>query len=540
MMSALPDPEVDVGFDLIVVGAGFAGMYMLHKARGMGLRARVFEAGDGVGGTWYWNRYPGARCDVESMEYSYQFSDDLQQDWHWTERFAPQPEILRYANHVADRFDLRTDIRFDTRVQSAQFDEPSARWTVRTDRGDVVTGQYLVMATGCLSSTNMPAFPGLGSFQGKSYHTGAWPHEPVDFTGKRVGVIGTGSSAIQSIPIIAKQASELVVFQRTANYSVPAHNAPLDPHYEAEVKAEYPAFRERNSQMMAAFGARLQVPDRPALGATPEEHRQAFDKAWERGGLGFQRSFNDLMIDSRANEIAKAYVHERIRGIVKDQATADLLCPTQVLGCKRMCVDSGYFDTFNLPHVKLVDIRPKGIEAITPTGVRAAGQDFDLDVIVYATGFDAMTGSLLKIDIRGRDGVMLADAWSAGPRTYLGLNVAGFPNLFTISGPGSPSVLTNMIVSIEQHVNWIGGCIDWMRANRRRSIEATPAAQEEWVGHVNAVASGTLYPGCNSWYLGANVPGKTRVFMPLLGFPPYVERCNQVAANGYEGFELRA
>jgi cyclohexanone monooxygenase len=515
-------------------------MYMLHKARGMGLRARVFEAGDGVGGTWYWNRYPGARCDVESMEYSYQFSEDLQQDWHWTERFAPQPEILRYANHVADRFDLRTDIRFETRVLSAQFDESSARWTVRTDRDDVVTGQYLVMATGCLSSTNMPAFPGLGSFKGQSYHTGAWPHEPVDFTGKRVGVIGTGSSAVQSIPIIAKQASELVVFQRTANYSVPAHNAPLDPNYEAEVKAEYPAFRARNSQMMGAFGARIQVPDRPALGATAEEHRQAFDKAWERGGLGFQRSFNDLMIDSRANEIAKAYVHERIREIVKDQATADLLCPTQVLGCKRMCVDSGYFDTFNLPHVKLVDIRPKGIEAITPSGVRAAGQDFDLDVIVYATGFDAMTGSLLKVDIRGRDGVRLADAWSAGPRTYLGLNVAGFPNLFTISGPGSPSVLTNMIVSIEQHVNWIGECIDWMRANRRRSIEATPQAQEEWVGHVNAVASGTLYPGCNSWYLGANVPGKTRVFMPLLGFPPYVERCKQVAASGYEGFELRA
>ena len=539
-MSALPQADTDVGFDLIVVGAGFAGMYMLHKARGMGLRARVFEAGDGVGGTWYWNRYPGARCDVESMEYSYQFSDDLQQDWRWTERFAPQPEILRYANHVADRFDLRTDIRFETRVQSAQFDESSARWTVRTDRGDVVTGQYLVMATGCLSSTNMPAFPGLGSFKGQSYHTGAWPHEPVGFTGKRVGVIGTGSSAIQSIPIIAKQASELVVFQRTANYSIPSRNAPLDPGYEAEIKAEYPAFRERNSQMMGAFGARIQVPDRPALGATPEEHRQAFDKAWERGGLGFQRSFNDLMIDSRANEIAKAYVHERIRGLVNDPATADLLCPTQVLGCKRMCVDSGYFDTFNLPHVKLVDIRPKGIEAITPTGVRAAGQDFDLDVIVYATGFDAMTGSLLKVDIRGRDGLRLADAWSAGPRTYLGLNVAGFPNLFTISGPGSPSVLTNMIVSIEQHVNWIGGCIDWMRANKRRSIEATPQAQEEWVGHVNTVASGTLYPGCNSWYLGANVPGKTRVFMPLLGFPPYVERCNQVAASGYEGFELRA
>jgi cyclohexanone monooxygenase len=536
----MPEPGRDVGFDLIIVGAGFAGMYMLHKARGMGLRARVFEAGDGVGGTWYWNRYPGARCDVESMEYSYQFSDDLQHDWHWTERFAPQPEILRYANHVADRFDLRTDIRFETRVQSAHFDEANARWTVRTDRGDVVTGQYLVMATGCLSSTNMPAFPGLGSFKGQSYHTGAWPHEPVDFTGKRVGVIGTGSSAVQSIPIIARQASELVVFQRTANYSIPAHNAPLDPQYEAEIKADYPAFRERNSQMMAAFGARYQVPDRSALTASPQEHRQAFDVAWDRGGLGFQRAFNDLMIDSRANEIGKSYMHERIRGIVKDPATADLLCPTQVLGCKRMCVDSGYFDTYNLPHVKLVDIRPKGIEAITPSGVRAAGQDFDLDIIVYATGFDAMTGSLLKVDIRGRDGLRLADAWSAGPRTYLGLNVAGFPNLFTISGPGSPSVLTNMIVSIEQHVNWIGECIGWMRENRRRSIEATPQAQDEWVGHVNAVASGTLYPGCNSWYLGANVPGKTRVFMPLLGFPPYVERCKQVAASGYEGFELRA
>ena len=534
------DPEVDVAFDVVIVGAGFAGMYMLHTARKLGLKARVFEAGDGVGGTWYWNRYPGARCDVESMEYSYQFSEDLQQQWHWSERFAPQAEILKYANHVADRFELRADIRFVTRVKSAQFDESSSRWAVRTDRGDVVTGQYLIMATGCLSSTNLPEFPGIGSFKGQSYHTGAWPHEPVDFTGKRVGVIGTGSSAVQSIPIIAKQASELVVFQRTANYSVPAYNAPLDPKYEADVKADYKGFRERNSQMMAAFGSRYQVPDRPSLSASPEERRAAFDEAWARGGLGFQRAFNDIMLNSQANEIAKGYMHERIRGIVKDPATAELLCPTQVLGCKRMCVDSGYFETYNLPHVKLVDIRPNGIEAITPTGVRAAGQHFDLDVIVYATGFDAMTGSLLKIDIRGRDGMALKEAWSAGPRTYLGLNVAGFPNLFTISGPGSPSVLTNMIVSIEQHVNWIGACIDWMRTHKQRTIEATPQAQDEWVGHVNAVASGTLYPGCNSWYLGANVPGKTRVFMPLLGFPPYVERCKQVAANGYEGFALGA
>jgi cation diffusion facilitator CzcD-associated flavoprotein CzcO len=525
-------------FDVVIVGAGFAGMYMLHRARGQGLSAVVFEAGDGVGGTWYWNRYPGARCDVESMEYSYQFDDTLQQEWHWSERFAPQPEILKYANHVADRYDLRRDIRFSTRVTAAHFDEASARWTVRTDRGDEVSGQFVVMATGCLSSTNKPAFPGLESFTGPTYHTGEWPHEPVDFSGKRVAVIGTGSSAIQSIPIIAKQASELWVFQRTANYSVPARNAPLDPDYEARIKTEYADFRARNSQMMGAFGSAFPRSEVSIFSASDEERDRAFAERWNRGGLGFQGAFADLMINPKANEIAADWVRERIREVVKDPATADLLCPTQVLGCKRMCVDTGYFETFNQPHVHLIDIRPGGIEAITPRGVKAAGREFAVDAIVFATGFDAMTGTLLRIDVRGRDGVSLRDAWAAGPRTYLGLNVVGFPNFFTVSGPGSPSVLTNMIVSIEQHVNWIAGCMAWLRAQGRRTIEATPQAQEAWVGHVNAVADTTLYPHCNSWYLGANVPGKTRVFMPLIGFPDYVKRCDEVVARGYEGFAV--
>jgi cyclohexanone monooxygenase len=523
-------------FDVVIVGAGFAGLYMLHKTRGMGLSARVFEAGDGVGGTWYWNRYPGARCDIESMEYSYSFSEELQQSWKWTERFAPQPEILQYANHVADRFDLRKDIQFSTRVSAAHFDASGARWTVRTDRGDVVSAQFVIMATGCLSSTNMPAFPGLDAYQGERYHTGEWPHEPVDFTGKRVGVIGTGSSAIQSIPIIARQASQLVVFQRTANYSIPARNAPLDREYETRIKAEYPAFRARNRQMPGAFGSANPRNEVPALTSNPEDHRREFDKRWERGGLGFNGAFNDLMINQQANDIGRDYVAEKIRGIVKDPAVADLLAPRQVLGCKRICVDTGYYATFNEPHVELVNISQGGIESITPTGVRAAGRTFDFDALVFATGFDAMTGSILKVDIRGREGLALKDAWSAGPRTYLGLNVAGFPNLFTISGPGSPSVLTNMIISIEQHVDWISGCMNWMREHGKRTIEATVSAQDQWVDHVNAVAGMTLYPTCNSWYLGANVPGKTRVFMPLLGFPPYAQTCEQVAANGYEGF----
>jgi cation diffusion facilitator CzcD-associated flavoprotein CzcO len=525
-------------FDIVIAGAGFAGMYMLHRAREAGLSARVFEAAGGVGGTWYWNRYPGARCDVESMEYSYQFDDRLQQEWRWSERFATQPEIMRYANHVADRFDLRKDIRFDTRVVAATYDEAARRWTVRTGDGAETSAQFVVMATGCLSSTNLPDIKGLEDFAGARYHTGEWPHEEVDFTGKRVGVIGTGSSAIQAIPIIAQQARSLTVFQRTANYSVPAHNAPLDPAYEARIKTDYANFRARNSLQINAFGSNLPRSSIPARDMMPEERRAAFEARWQYGGLFFLGALGDLLLDKEANDMAAEFVRGKIHAIVKDPKVAELLSPKQVIGCKRLCVDSGYYATFNRPNVRLVDIGRSGIDEIKPAGVRVDGESFDLDALVFATGFDAMTGTLLRIDIRGRGGRALREAWEAGPRTYLGLSVAGFPNLFTISGPGSPSVLTNMIVSIEQHVNWIADCIARLRAQGRATIEARPEAQEAWVEHVNAVAGRTLYPQCNSWYVGANIPGKTRVFMPLLGFPDYVKKCNEVVAKGYEGFDI--
>jgi len=533
-------------YDVVVVGAGFAGMYMLHRARGIGLSVRVFEAGDGVGGTWYWNRYPGARCDVESMEYSYQFSDELQQEWEWTERYATQPEILTYANHVADRFDLRRDIQFDTRVLSATYDDSTGRWTIRTDNSSdgstrepgEVSAQYLIMATGCLSSARIPDFAGLDSFEGETYHTGRWPHEGVDFGGKRVAVIGTGSSGIQSIPIIAEQARRLVVFQRTASYSVPAYNAPLAEEEKRKIKENYAAFRAQNSLMPTAIGSRLPVPEVSALEVDPEERERVYEERWEQGGLPFLGAFIDLLIDKKANDTAAEFVRAKIREIVNDPEVADRLTPTTVIGCKRLCVDTGYFATFNRDNVELVDVSSEPIAEITRHGLRVGNREFEFDCIVFATGFDAMTGALLSIDIRGRDGRTLQAAWAEGPRTYLGLNSVGFPNFFTISGPGSPSVLTNMIVSIEQHVNWITDCIAYLRENGHRRIEATLEAQDAWVDFVNMVADFTLFPSCNSWYLGANVPGKPRVFMPLLGFPTYAAKCDDVAAKGYEGFVL--
>ena len=525
--------------DCVIVGAGFAGMYMLHRTRELGFTAQVFEAGGDVGGTWYWNRYPGARCDIESLEYSYSFDDELQQEWDWTERYAPQPEILSYAQHVAERFDLRRDITFDTKVTDAVFDEATNTWRVRTDQGHDVTCRYLIMATGCLSAANIPHLPGADTFEGDTYHTGRWPHEGVDFTGKRVGVIGTGSSAIQSIPIIAEQAERLVVFQRTATYSVPAHNGPLDPQEVAQVKADYASFRATNREMPSAFGGWLPRHDESALVAGEEERRARFEERWKMGGLPFLGAYNDLLLSSEANEAAADFVREKIREVVEDPEVADALTPDQVIGCKRLCVDTGYYATYNRPNVELVDLRATPIEAITPTGIRTeGGHEHELDAIVYATGFDAMTGALMRIDIRGRGGVPLQEAWAAGPRTYLGLNVVGFPNLFTITGPGSPSVLTNMIVSIEQHVEWIGDCLAYLREHGHETIEATQEAQDQWVDFVNAVAGFTLFPTCNSWYLGANVPGKPRVFMPLPGFPIYAERCDAVAAAGYEGFVL--
>jgi cation diffusion facilitator CzcD-associated flavoprotein CzcO len=522
--------------DAVVVGAGFAGMYMLHKLRELGLAARVFEAGSGVGGTWYWNRYPGARVDVESLEYSYQFSEDLQQQWQWSERYATQPELLRYADHVAERFDLKRDIQLNTRVRAAQFDDASGRWRVTTDNG-VVNSRFFILASGCLSSANVPDFEGLSDFGGDWYHTGGWPHDGVDFTGKRVAVIGTGSSAIQSIPMIAKQAQQLFVFQRTATYSVPAHNGPVDPVALARVKANYREFRQRNAQ--TGYGFILDANEGSALSVSDEERRAVYESRWARGGLGFYGSFGDFLSDKKANDTAAEFIRQKIRDAVRDPAVAELLCPKTVVGCKRLCVDTGYYDTYNRPNVTLVDVSRTPIERIAPTGLRVGDRDYAVDAIVFATGFDAMTGSVMKIDIRGKRDMPLAEKWAAGPKNYLGLGVAGFPNMFIIAGPGSPSVLTNMLPSIEQHVRWIGDCIASMQARQAQLIEPVEAAEETWVSHVNELADASLFPSCNSWYLGANVPGKPRVFMPYSGgFATYVEKCNEVASRGYEGFEL--
>jgi cation diffusion facilitator CzcD-associated flavoprotein CzcO len=522
--------------DVVVVGAGFAGMYMLHRLRGMGLAVRVLEAGGGVGGTWYWNRYPGARCDIESMEYSYQFSDELQQEWVWTERYAAQPEILRYANHVADRFDLRRDIRFDTRVTAAVFDEAAGRWRIETGDGAEVSASFCVMATGCLSSPNRPHFEGLERFQGATYHTGNWPQEGVDFTGLRVGVIGTGSSAIQSIPLIAQQARHLFVFQRTPNYAVPAQNAPLDPEVQRRVKANYAALRARAKE--GRTGCLYPINPLPASAVSAAEQEREYQARWERGGLGFIGSFVDLLVDRQANEGAAEFIRGKIRAVVRDPAVADALAPRSVVGCKRLCVDIGYYGTFNRANVTLVDVERSPIAEITERGVSVGGEEYHINALVFATGFDAMTGALLRIDVRGTGGRTLKEKWADGPRTYLGVAIAGFPNLFTITGPGSPSVLSNMLPSIEQHVDWIADCIGHLRERGLCRIEATGEAEEGWVAHVNEVADGTLFPSCNSWYIGANVPGKPRVFMPYIGFPPYVQKCDEVAANGYEGFAL--
>jgi cyclohexanone monooxygenase len=526
-------------YDVVVVGAGFSGMYMLHRLRGQGMTARVYEQGSGVGGTWYWNRYPGARCDVESMQYSYSFSDELQQEWDWSERYAPQPEILKYANHVADRFDLRRDIQFDTRVERAEFDEDTNLWSVSTSEGKTVTAKHVVLATGCLSNARKPDIKGLDRFKGKVYHTGNWPHEPVDFTGLRVGVIGTGSSSIQSVPVIAEQASHLAVFQRTANFSIPARNAELTEQERQAFRAKYPEIR-RFAREEARNGIYTELPDRGALDDGDNERRAKYESRWQRGGLTFMSVYNNLALDKAANDTAANFVREKIAEIVRDPETARRLQPNDhPIGSKRICIDTDYFATFNRPNVTLVDIRSNPIEEITENAVRTGGKDYEIDALVLATGFDAMTGSVAKIDICGRDGRTLNQKWAEGPRTYLGLMSAGFPNLFIITGPGSPSVLSNMIVSIEQHVDWIADCLGYMRDHGLDTMEAEKDAEDRWVAHVNEVAYTTLYPQANSWYMGANIPGKPRIFMPYIGgVGPYRQICNEVAAKGYDGFVM--
>jgi cyclohexanone monooxygenase len=527
--------------DVVVVGAGFAGLYMLYRLPGLGLSVRVYEKGGDVGGTWYWNRYPGARCDVESMQYSYSFSDELQQEWDWSERYAPQPEILKYANHVADRFKLRPDIQFNTRVDRAAFDESNNSWQVTTSDGKAVTAKYVVLATGCLSNARMPDIKGLSDFKGKVYHTGHWPHEPVDFTGQRVGVIGTGSSAIQSVPVIAEQASHLTVFQRTANFSIPARNAALTVEEREAFRAKYPEIR-RFAREQARNGIYTEMPDRGALDDGENERRAKYESRWSRGGLTFMSVYNNLALDKAANDTAAGFVRAKIAEIVSDPTTAKLLQPNNhPIGSKRICVDTDYYATFNRPNVTLVDIRSNPIEEILPNGVRTGAGDYAVDALVLATGFDAMTGSVARIDIVGRQGQTLNQKWAEGPKTYLGLMSAGFPNLFIITGPGSPSVLSNMMVSIEQHVDWIADCIASMRDRGLDTMEAKRDAEDNWVAHVNEVAHGTLYPQANSWYMGANIPGKPQIFMPYIGgVGAYRQICNEVAAKGYEGFAMTA
>ena len=524
-------------FDVVVVGAGFAGMYMLHRLRGLGFTSRVLEAGKGVGGTWYWNRYPGARCDVESMQYSYQFSPELQQEWSWSERYAAQPEILTYANHVADRFDLRRDMEFETRVTRTTFDEAASRWTVETDTGKRYRARYVVMATGCLSTPNMPKFEGLDDFKGPVYHTGNWPHEKVSFAGKTVAVIGTGSSAVQSIPVIAAEAKHVYVFQRTPHWVIPARNRPLDPAAQRDWKENYPERRAAAKQNFTGVLANFR---KEKAAETPDHERRAeYQKRWDEGGLGIMGAFSDLLMDDDSNKSVRDFVAEKVREMVKDQSLAATLTPEYLIGCKRLVIDTGYYDTFNKPHVELVDIKDDPIERITATGVKAKGREWPVDVIVTATGFDAMTGTLNRIDIRGRKGQSLKQKWTEGPRTYLGLMSAGFPNLFMITGPGSPSVFTNMLPTIEQHVDWVADCIADLRDRQRTSIEPRQDAEDAWVIHNEEVSGKTLKPSCSSWYVGANIPGKPRVFLPYFGgFPAYIEKCNEVRAKGYDGFAL--
>ena len=532
-------------FDVVIVGAGFAGMYMLHRLRELELSAIVFEAGDDVGGTWYWNRYPGARCDAESLAYSFSFSPELEQEWEWSERYAPQPEILDYARHVSERFDLRRDIHFNTRVTTASYQDDNNKWRVETDQGHDIVARYCIMATGCLSVPQLPDIPGIEDFKGNFYQASQWPHEAVSFGGQRVGIIGTGSSGIQAIPVIAAEAEHLTVFQRTPNFSVPAKNGPLDQDWVAAFKQHYRAHRMNHKHGIGQGFGDLNIEPVEGLPEPTEFARLSREEAlehletqWDRGGAIFMSAIGDMMFNETSNQFAVEFVHRKIHEIVEDPATAELLCPTNhPIGTRRICVDIDYYKTYNRDNVRLVSVKDTPVERVTATGVQVDGKNYELDSLVVATGFDAMTGALLRINIEGRDGLKLADKWAAGPKTYLGMAVAGFPNLFMITGPGSPSVLSNMLVSIEQHVDWMIDCLGKMQINGETTFEADPAAEELWVEHVNEVASMTLFPKGGSWYLGANVPGKPRIFMPYAGgVGAYREVCDSVTADNYRGF----
>jgi len=536
-------PDSTQSFDAVVIGAGFSGLYMLKSLRDqLGLNVRVYEAGDTVGGTWYWNRYPGARCDSDSYIYCFTWDKQLLQDWDWSERYPEQPEILRYLEHVAARHDLKRDIQFNTRVIGGEFDEKANLWRVRTDKGDEVTAQYLIAAVGSLSDTNLPPFKGLERFKGKWYHTSRFPKEGVDFTGKRVAVVGTGATAVQAIPEIAQQAKQLTVFQRTANYCVPARNGKVDPDLVRSRKEDYEGIVQRVRESF--FGQEHYFIPKSALNVTAAEREREFDRMWDAGGFAFWlANYQDMFFSEEANDLCADYIRRKIRSTVKDPAVAERLIPKgHPYGTKRQPLDTNYYETFNKQNVLLVDAKTDGgIEEITEKGIRAGGKEYEFDIIVFATGFDAMTGPLKALNLKGRGGRTLGAAWAEGPRSYLGISIAGFPNLFTITGPQSPSVLTNMPVAIEQHVEWIADCIADMRKAGMTTIEAKPEAQDQWVGHVNEVVGATLMTRANSWYMGANIAGKPRTFLPYLGpegVGGYRKKCAEVAAKNYEGFAL--
>jgi cyclohexanone monooxygenase len=525
--------------DVVVVGAGFAGLYAVHALRSSGLTVRAFEAGGGIGGTWFWNSYPGARCDVESKDYSYSFSPELEQEWSWSERYPAQPEILRYLNHVADRFELWPHLRLNTRVTSAVWDAPAAEWAVTTDDGSAVSARFLVSAVGCLSAYQVPSLPGLETFAGPWYHTARWPAEGVDFAGKRVGLIGTGSTGIQVAPEIAAVAAQLYVFQRTPNFAVPNRNRPWEPDAELEFKSRYQEYRKEARDSF--LGVPITGTGRPVLAEPRQDVQRTLAERWQAGGgMPFLGAYTDVLVSREANEVIAEFMRDRIRETVADPAVAELLCPrTYPVGSKRLCQSDDYYAMFNRPNVELVDIRSAPLASASAGGLSTTDAFYEFDTLVFATGFDAISGALRQIDIRGVGGATLASAWAAGPRAYLGVATPGFPNLFIVTGPGSPSVLSNMAVSIEQHVEWITDCIAYLTAHGYATAEATADAEAAWMEHVTEVAYSTLFPQADSWYLGANIPGKPRVFTTYVGgVGPYGDKCGQVAAAGYEGFAL--
>jgi cyclohexanone monooxygenase len=528
-------------FDMVIVGAGFAGLYQLYQARKKGLRARVLEAGDGVGGTWFWNRYPGARCDVESLDYSFSFSPELEQEWSWSERYAPQEEILHYINHVADRFNLRTDIELNARVHSAFFDAQSASWNIRAGNDQSFNATYLVMATGALSMPQQPDLRALDRFKGQWYHSAQWPKEGVNFKGKRVALIGTGSSGVQMVPVIAQEACQLTVFQRTANFSVPAHNVAFTEKALRAAKSRYPERRAMGRE--AVTGQFLNGNTKTAAEMTPEEQSAELEYRWKGAGGGFRmlRNFADQMSNPETNKMVADFVKSKIRQIVQDPLKAEILCPNDDLpfGGKRLSVDSHYYETFNRDNVDLVDLKTQPLVEATENGLRTSARDFEFDIIVFATGFDALTGALMAIDIRGEGGISLRDKWKDGPVAYIGLGIAGFPNMFTITGPGSPSVLSNVVHSIETHVDWIMRFLEQVRSKGIRQFQPTTQAEESWVQFCADEANKTLYPRANSWYMGANIEGKPRVFLAFVsGVPVYRRFIEKVEADGYTGFEF--